>query len=268
MSCYELTVNDRPYRVVDEGATHLPVILWLHGFTGSETTFERTSSKLQHHRHLRIELAGHGLAAQSACSYAEQVNDLIGIVTVLDIKGFAVVGYSMGGRLALGLACTYPERVTHLVLESSSPGLRTQTEQVARREHDERLAQRLEQEGLEAFITFWEKIPLFASQQQLPTHQRLKLRQQRLHNSVAGLSASLRGMGTGAQPSYWSELSQLTCPILSVVGRLDAKYRQLSSEMQAVQPQLEIATVANAGHIVHFEAPEAFDTLLIKWFKK
>lgn len=268
MSCYEITVNERQYRVADEGDASKPVILWLHGFTGSQATFERTSSKLTQHRHLRVELAGHGFAAQTACSYTEQVQDLIEIVNTLDIKAFAVVGYSMGGRLAIGLACTYPQRVTHLVLESSSPGLRTQAEQVARREADERLAQRLEKEGLESFITFWENIPLFISQQHLPAAERLALRKQRMQNKVAGLSASLRSMGTGAQPSYWEDLSQLTCPILSIVGSLDAKYLQLAHEMKAIQPRLEIATVAQTGHIVHFEAPTVFDALLIKWFEK
>ncbi|GIW50403.1 MAG: hypothetical protein KatS3mg080_1014 [Anoxybacillus sp.] len=75
----------------------------------------------------------------------------------------------MGGRrLALTFAVLYPQYVQTLILESSSPGLKTEEERMKRREEDERLAQFIEQHGVASFVDRWENIPLFSSLQRLP----------------------------------------------------------------------------------------------------
>ncbi|MBW9235280.1 alpha/beta fold hydrolase, partial [Leptospira santarosai] len=118
-----------------------------------------------------------------------------------------LVGYSMGGRVALAYALTYPEYVRKLVLESASPGIDIEADRLARIAADNQLAMRLESEGLSSFIDFWQDIPLFQSQKKLDEIKLQSIREERMQQTAAGLGNSLKGMGTGRQPSYWSRLN-------------------------------------------------------------
>ena len=149
------------------------------------------------------------------------VDDLYLLMEKLRLAKADILGYSMGGRLALSFAEKYPRKVRKLILESSSPGLKTEEERKARRERDEKLAAFIEEKGIVEFVNYWENIPLFESQKNLPASVRKKMREQRLRNSPAGLAASLRGMGTGAQPSWWDELEHLEVETLLITGSLD-----------------------------------------------
>jgi 2-succinyl-6-hydroxy-2,4-cyclohexadiene-1-carboxylate synthase len=121
------------------------------------------------------------------------------------VKQAYLIGYSMGGRLALSVAMIHPERVSGLVLESSSPGLDSPEERKMRREQDSRLSRRILEEGIESFVDYWEGIPLFASQLSMDPSKRKKVREERLNNNPVGLRGSLIGMGTGSQPSWWTD---------------------------------------------------------------
>ncbi|EUJ37043.1 2-succinyl-6-hydroxy-2,4-cyclohexadiene-1-carboxylate synthase [Brochothrix thermosphacta] len=267
MKAYNVKIRSRSYHLLIEGSDELPTILWLHGFTGSSQTFLKTATSIDGFRHVLLDLAGHGQTIATECNYAEQLADIIAIMTQLGSEHFNVVGYSMGGRVALGLACEYPEKVTRLVIESSSPGLATAEERAERRHSDQKLAQRLETNGLEAFIDFWEGIPLFESQRILSTTVKEHLRKQRENNTVVGLQESLYGMGTGSQPSYWDKLSDINCPVTCIVGLLDNKYVSIANAMRLNQPSFEIEGVPDAGHAVHIEKSGYFNNYLKKVFK-
>src|SRR5262249_26017949 len=147
--------------------------------------------------------------------------DLCDLLKALDVPSATWLGYSMGGRLALYLALAYPHIVTTLVLESASPGLATSEARADRIRSDEPLAELIERDGIEAFTAYWESLPLFASQSD---SVRAALRPVRLKNNAHGLANSLRGMGTGAQPSLWDKLPDLTMPCLVIAGELDTKF--------------------------------------------
>jgi len=238
-------------------------LLLLHGFTGSHSTWEPFVSNLSvKYRLLMPDLVGHGQSDAPAdperYSIERCVDDLLAMLDRLDIGGFDLLGYSMGGRVALHLALAAPERVRRLVLESASPGIDDPAERAARVASDETLAQRIEQEGLEAFIDYWERIPLFASQERLPEATRQRLRAQRLSNPPTGLANSLRGMGAGAMTPVWSRLGELTMPALLMAGELDEKYVGLTRVMAEAIPAASVHIVLNAGHATHLEAPAPF----------
>ena len=170
----------------------------------------------------------------------------------------------MGGRLALYLACHYPNRFSHLILESSSPGLATEAERAARRQRDALLADWIEAKGLAQFVARWEALPLWESQKQLSDEVRRRLRQQRLQNNVLGLANSLRGMGTGAQPSLWPLLPTLTLPTLLLAGKLDSKFVAINQKMGALLPNGRLQIIPHAGHTVHLEQSELFRTAVLK----
>ncbi len=169
-----------------------------------------------------------------------------------------LVGYSMGGRLALHFAAAFPARVRRLVLESSSPGLATQEERAERRNADEALAERIEAHGIEGFVEEWERLPLFGTQGRLAPATRAALRTARLANRPESLAAALRGLGTGALPSLWERLPELVTPTLLLVGEEDRRFVHVAHEAAARMPAAEIVVVPGAGHAVHLERPDAW----------
>lgn len=257
-----MIVNGLKYHV-EVGSAGRPLLL-LHGFMGSADDWLPFQYEwMQDHLTIAPDLPGHGRTAtptDPARTHIEAVAaDLLAICDeVAPGRPLDVLGYSMGGRVALAFALSNPQRVRSLMLESASPGLKTDAEREARRAEDEARAQLLEREGLEAFVNAWEALPLWASHARLSTHARDALRAARLRNDPAGLAASLRGMGTGSQPSYWERLTELQMPVLLIAGALDEKYAALAQAMAAQLPRAQLARIEQAGHNVHLEAPQAF----------
>ena len=209
-----------------------------------------------------VDLPGHGRSdappLPDRYAHGPVSADLLELMDFCGHRRFHLIGYSMGGRLALALALTHPNRVQSLVLESASPGLETEAERTTRHRQDEALARQIEREGIERFVQRWERQSLFDSQRRLPAPRRGALRQDRLRNRAAGLAGSLRGAGTGAQDSFWGRLSQLPAPTLLVTGALDAKFCAIARRMKTANPTLLHSVVADAGHCVHFEQPQQF----------
>ena len=205
-----------------------------------------------------LDLPGHGsLAGESDAADFTLDATLSRLAAARGGPG-PVVGYSMGGRVALHFAARVPETVTHLVLESASPGLATPAERADRRAADEALARRIVSEGVAAFVDEWEALPLFASQNGLRAEVREALRRRRLSNDVRSLAASLLAVGTGALPSLWDRLPHIDVPTLIVVGQLDDKFRTIGEKMVEALPRADLVVVAGAGHAVHLERPRAW----------
>jgi 2-succinyl-6-hydroxy-2,4-cyclohexadiene-1-carboxylate synthase len=249
-------------RVVVRGAG--PPVLLLHGFMGSADSWgDRILSGLaRSHRVMAVDLPGHGGSDAPAepARYAlpAVVEDLADLLGELGAPHADWVGYSMGGRVALGAALLAPERVTRLVLEGASAGLESDADRRERRASDEALAARLESEGMEAFLDVWSAQPLLASQRRLPQAVRDAERRRRLQNRPEALAACLRGLGTGVQPSLWNRLTEVRCPVLLVTGEEDEKFTALAQRMAAQLPRSDHVVVPSAGHAVHLEAPETW----------
>lgn len=253
-----MEANGINYHVDIEGNGE-PLVL-LHGFTGSSENWATIRPVLNDHfTTITLDLLGHGqtdspddpLRYDMECA----ADDLAVIFAKLDLPPVHLLGYSMGGRLALYTALTHPALIQTLILESASPGLETEAERVARIQSDDQLAEAIEREGLEAFVEYWTNLPLFATQSDA-LKERLKA--QRLQNNPLGLANSLRGMGTGAQSSLWYRLNELTCPTLIITGSLDEKFTSIAERMAGQIPIAQIETIHGAGHTVHAEQPEAY----------
>ena len=171
-----------------------------------------------------------------------------------------LLGYSMGGRLALTIAVHYPEKVQSLILESATAGLKTEAERQERIQSDNALADKIEANGIEWFADYWGNLPLWANQ---TAEQKAALYQQRLKNSPIGLANSLRGMGTGQMPPLWDALPQLKMPVKLIVGELDSKFLAINREMAALIPNAQLHVIPKAGHAVHIEASEAYQSLIL-----
>lgn len=258
-------VNGISFHVVTAG-NGLPLVL-LHGFTGSAETWEPLTATLANDYTIIVpELIGH--ARSQAPDHLEHyklpraASDLVELLNVLGYKRAAWIGYSLGGRTAIQVASDHPSAVGTLILEGASPGIKDQAERAKRRQDDDNLADRIERDGISAFVDEWEKIPLFASQLSLPCKLRARIRATRLSHSATGLANSLRGMGTGAQVPLHERLSTINTPTLLITGALDTKYVGLAQEMAQKLPDATMRVVGGAGHAVHIERPREFTQLV------
>lgn len=237
-----------------------PTLMCLHGFTGTLHTFDCLRDVTDYNI-LGIDLIGHGKTQSvepTDYSMLQVVKELVALKQhLLPEEKVAVLGYSMGARVALAFAMSHPEMIEKLILESGSPGLKTVEEQETRRKHDAKLAERLQTRPLVEFIDFWQELPLFQTQKALPQATQQKVRQERLTQDPLMLAYSLLYMGTGSQIEYWSTLQTLQVPTLYLAGTKDQKFCQIGQEMSTIAPNI-IYQELHAGHCIHLEQPDAF----------
>ncbi len=258
-----MQINGLEYRVDVSGVGE--TLILLHGFTGSRENWQPFIDTLaEQYQVVTVDLPGHGETdgPNDPARYAMEpvAADIVALIERVSDEPAHLLGYSMGGRLALYVAVHHSQHLRSLTLESASPGLATATEQAERRDRDNALANRIEREGIVAFVDFWEQLSLWDSQQQLSADVRGRLREQRLRNNPVGLANSLRGMGTGVQPSLWGALEQMTLPTLLITGQHDAKFQRIKDEMAERLPNVERVVIPGAGHTTHLERPSAFLT--------
>jgi len=252
---------------------HGEPLLLIHGFTGSLLQWKSLAVSLSNtYQLIMVDMLGHGESEApkqvERYSTAEVVEDLAVLLQRLHLDKMHVLGYSMGGRIALSFAMLKKELVLSLIMESSSPGLASEEERLARIQSDHSLADHIEQQGIEWFADYWGKLPLFNTLQQLPELRQRQLHEARLRNCPFGLAQSLRGIGTGQQPSWWQQLGELTLPVLLIAGELDKKYCAIAEEMHRRLPQAQLNIMSAAGHNVHVEQPRLFDTIIKRFLDK
>jgi 2-succinyl-6-hydroxy-2,4-cyclohexadiene-1-carboxylate synthase len=227
-------------------------IVLLHGFTHTGASWDPVIAALpQRYKALAPDIRGHGSAARRPASLRSVVADVCGLAG----ERFTLAGYSMGGRIALHVAVAAPARVQRLVLIGASPGIEDADERAQRRAADERLADEIEQDTIEAFARRWASTTTVLAGQ--PASLREAIHQDRLRNTPSGLAAALRSLGTGALPSLWGRLSELGMPVTLVVGERDEKFRGIGAQMASRLPRTNLIVVPDAGHAVHLEAPRA-----------
>jgi len=187
------------------------------------------------------------------------LEELVANVSDRAPAGSVIVGYSMGGRVALHAALGEPERYSALVLVGVSAGIENPADRAARRRADEALAAWMESRAIEEVVARWEGQPVFATQPpELVAAQRVA----RLGHDPLTLAALLRGAGQGASPPVWDRLPELGIPVLALAGELDETYAAAAKRMAALLPQGRARLVGNAGHAAHLEAPAALADLL------
>jgi 2-succinyl-6-hydroxy-2,4-cyclohexadiene-1-carboxylate synthase len=266
-----LLVAGRAVEISDEGPPAAPAIVLLHGFTGSKDGWLSLRRALAARRRVvAVDLPGHGGTPASADRSADSLPDtaelIVRTLDSIDVRRFSLLGYSMGGRIALGLALDHPRRVQRLLVESASAGLRDARDRQARRRADEALAERLEQAGIEAFVREWEALALFASHARLDAALREEVRRRRHACSPAGLAASLRAAGAGVQPWLGDRLGELAIPVCVVVGALDEKFRAIGAWMTGRIAGARMEIVPGSGHTPHLERAEIYREIVERFF--
>ncbi len=256
-----------PHNLEFDFSGQVPVVL-LHGFMGSIASMRDLVGGLFHdYRVLAVDLPGHGKSLMPPDPEHFSMETAVELLwKTLDSKGIHrahLVGYSMGGRVALSAGVYSPQRVASLICIGASPGISDSQQRAARRQADFHQADTLLADGLESFLNTWLSQPLF---QNLPKRMSAKefeaYQQQRLLNDPENLAMSLRYMGTGSMAPLHAQLQQALFPCLWLAGEEDQKYRNIALEMAQLMPRGSMSVISNSNHAAHIEnLPETLRTI-------
>jgi len=231
-------------------------LVFLHGFLGDCNDFHEAISLLSDQFYcLSVDLPGHGktqvFGGEEYYTMEKTAQGLISFLQELNINQCALVGYSMGGRLALYLALHFPKYFSKVILESTSCGLKTQAERNQRIDYDFNMSKKLETESFLLFLTRWYEQPLFASLKKHPNFERML--EIRLQSNPLELAKSLRNLSTGCQPSLWVKIQENLIPWLLLVGERDPKFIGINAEIASLCDFAQLGIVNNCGHNIHLE---------------
>lgn len=238
----------------------MTVRLCLHGFTGSPQSWEflaRASTEAL----LAPALIGHAGAnvSERVQRFEDEVDRLAGFASGEPVH---LIGYSLGARLALGIALRHPARVSRLSLFSGHPGLGSEPERAQRRASDAAWCELLQTEGVAAFVDAWQAQPLWASQARLPAATRERKRNERLSHDALGLCRSLRVTGLAEMPNFLPLLAQIRVPTDVIAGELDPKFCELARILAGELEHGRLVIVPDTGHDLLLEQPELVTELI------
>jgi 2-succinyl-6-hydroxy-2,4-cyclohexadiene-1-carboxylate synthase len=242
-------------------STHTPLVL-VHGFMGSASDWDLIVQKLNHKYFcISIDLPGHGQSTNlnqlgDIWKFEHLSKRILNLLNSLNINSVNLAGYSLGGRVALNFAVAFPQFVSTLILESTSPGLQNPEDRKARIKRDQNLANKLEHELLKLFLERWYDLPLFG---EIKNHTKYPdLLRRRLKNNPALLAKALEAFSPGRQPGLWDKFPALTMPVNLICGEKDIKYLDMMKTIKKNNPRFSLKIFKSCGHNVHFEKPVLF----------
>ena len=246
----------------------METVTLLHGFTLAGASWDDLVSRMPADwSFLTPDLRGHGRARTAPCTMDDCAADLQELWDHLGVERSHVVGYSMGGRLALHVAVNLPERTRSLLTIGAHAGLEGEV-RMARRAADGALADRIEREGVEAFVRYWESLPMFEGLGRRQPQLATALHDLRLGNTAAGLAASLRDMGAAAMEPLWADLYTIEIPSTFVAGAEDTAFVAHARHLAGMVVRSRTEVVLESGHSVPFEQPSAMADVLadhLRW---
>jgi 2-succinyl-6-hydroxy-2,4-cyclohexadiene-1-carboxylate synthase len=241
-----------------------PPLILLHGFTQTGRLWGPFGDRLaESHTLVAVDLPGHGDSGAvradlpaTADLVAEAVRSQVGD------GPSALLGYSLGARVALHVALGTDLPLRHLVTIGATAGIEDPAERERRRRSDERLADELEASGdVEGFVDAWLRGPLFERLESSGVAQR----GERTRNTAAGLASSLRLCGTGTQAPLWDRLPTCPCPVLSLAGSDDIRFASHALRVARLVPHGVASLVPGGGHAVHLAQPEQTARMVRHW---
>ena len=216
------------------------------------------------------------LGTQHRCvSVVYPETKLIGAVAELlaaETEPYAVVGYSMGGRIALAASCALPEekRPHAVVLLASGLNEEDVASRQRRLQQDENWAGLLRRD-LASFWGDWYAQPIFASLKEVPTEALLAWHERRMALSPEVLASQIIENSPGKMEPLRPRLRALIedgISVLYISGELDKKYSSLGEELAGEYLTLERATIPGVGHVLPLEAPLECAAIVENFLKK
>lgn len=236
-------------------------VLALHGFTGCGNDFDSLRHFFPDTFFDTPNLHGNDVAKDFS-TLLERLSERF--KNLPDALPRILLGYSMGGRIALHLAlklsCENAFREgDSLVLISASPGLQSEAERAARREHDAQLAEKiLAAPSAETFYAFWQNVPIIATQKNIPEPWKSRILSNRAKADKTAWADALVKYGTGTLPPLRNQLGKIACETILICGERDSKFSQIADAMHKALPRSRILKIPHCGHAPHLENPDLF----------
>lgn len=245
-------------------------IICLHGFSENLSTWNLL--KLDEYQLILIDLIGHGESdkpyLRKYYSLKVMIKHLNKLIYQLGLKKYSMLGYSMGGRVALAYVLAYPNEIHKLILESASYGEYGFINRLKRRGSDLNLAKSIQENGIDWFNEYWSNLSIFKSQRTLPKAIKDEISKRRLLNEADALSNTLICTGQGKFPCLKNKIVNIRAPILYISGEYDEKYKKIGSEFEKLNINVKHKVVKGSGHNTHIEKPEAFIEVLSKFLEE
>ena len=235
-----------------------PAVVFLHGFLGNREDWQQIAEALSETWYcITVDLPGHGDQQQNHKDWPsdDSLERMFSEITKACSKPFHLVGYSLGGRLAMKLAHEKPSQVISLCLESANPGLESIEKRKERVLSDQTWANRFTCAPLETVLNDWYQQPIFGPKS---TAQRRSLTKKHQNQSAIPLGRALTKFGLGLQTPYWRFLSQWRKPVCYISGEYDTKFTDIGRQLKNINPHLQHAIINKAAHNCHADQPHQF----------
>ena len=234
-------------------------VTFLHGFTQTSSAWDGVIDSLGSGYDYRVpDLPGHGSSDGLGLStpdgfVAEAVRLSVRASSPLP-EARVLVGYSMGGRLALNFCLSEPGHWDAVLLISTGAGIADSTLRQERMEADLALASRIETRGIAAFDQEWNSLPIWKGDPSSVVEQRSAML---LSQDPAEIAGALRLSGQGSQPAVWDRLQEISIPSYVLHGSRDAAYSEVATRLATELPSCLGADVLEGGHSLPLENPLA-----------
>jgi pimeloyl-ACP methyl ester carboxylesterase len=249
-----VTVDGASLHYLRAGQDKPPVIM-LHGFTDSARNCEQFANELvDDYDVILVDERGHGLssAATSDYSMADQARDMAGLIRALSLSKPAVIGHSIGAATATEMAIQFPDLMSLVILED--PPFRMDYDQG--RDVDWAA-------GWIANLTAFKKR---SHAEQLAEAMRDNAKWLPAENEAWVESKNQFDLSTFNTPLFanliaWPRAEAITIPGLLIIG--DPQFGAIVSsdvaqQVQAVWKNLEVVSIAGAGHSIRRDQPAPF----------
>ncbi len=228
-----------------------PELIFFHGFMGRSSDWNDIRGRL-HQSDAKIGTSA--VDIQSAENWESGIDGLAAGIS----HGSILVGYSMGARIALGLAVKYPQTIGGVVLISGNPGLESVDARRQRLAADLRLADQIDKlsdrASVEQFLNQWYQQSVFAGVPESVKSEEIRCK---ANFDCRIWPDLLRTFSVARQPDFWPHLKKLSIPFCVVAGETDEKYNRIAARMgREATSRVSIQIVPNSGHIVHREQPD------------
>lgn len=159
-----------------------------------------------------------------------------------------LIGYSMGGRLALHALLEQPHPWNAAIIISANPGLEDESERSARLARDATWASRTLLDPWESFLNDWNAQPVLAGAEIHSREARSRMAQRRKE-----IARSFIDWSVAAQSPLWSQLSRIQIPLLWLAGEDDQAAVEISKRISRDLPTIQTAIAPDCGHRIPWQ---------------
>ncbi len=173
-----------------------------------------------------------------------------------------LLGYSMGGRMALHALLENDHPWQAAIIVSTHPGLESEADRAPRRSSDAAWATRALSGNWQQFLHAWNGQSVLG-----PTPMRDPQASSSLVMRRREIARSFVDWSLGAQDPLWHRLAEISIPVLWIAGKNDAKFLALAQRAVSLMPAAQLVIAPTCGHRVPWEAPDWFADQAARFLK-